>query len=54
VTLRENGRPNPAKDVNLQLSFILQCQLRAYKNANPKEKQQKAIPARVITKIAKH
>jgi hypothetical protein len=53
ATFRENGRPNPTKDNKLQLSFILQYQFRAYKNPNPKEKQQKAIPACVIAKIAK-
>ena len=52
-TFRENGRPNPTKDEDLQLSFILQQQCRAFKNADPKEKQQKAIPACVIAKIAK-
>ncbi len=52
-TFRENGRPNPTKDEDLQLSFILQQQCRAFKNADPKEKQQKAIPACVIAEIAK-
>jgi hypothetical protein len=52
-TIWENGRPNPTKDKDLQLSFILQRQFRAFKNANPKEKQQKAIHACVIAKIAK-
>jgi len=52
-TFRENGRPNPTKDEDLQLSFILQRQFRAFKNANPKEKQQKAIPACIIAEIAK-
>jgi hypothetical protein len=53
ATFRENGQPNPTKDNNLQLSFILQCQFQAYKNAKPKEKQQKAIPTCIIAKIAK-
>ncbi len=44
VTYRENGRPNPTTGDNLQLSFILQWQYPAYKNANPKEKQQKSHP----------
>jgi len=52
-TFRENGRPNPTKDDDLQLSFLLQRQFRAFKNADPKEKQQKAIPACVIAEIAK-
>ncbi len=53
ATFRENGQPNPTKDDDLQLSFILHHQFRAYKNEDPKEKQQKAIPACVIAKIAK-
>jgi hypothetical protein len=53
ATFRENGQPNPTKDNNLQLSFILQCQFRAYKNADPKEHQPKVIPTCVIAKIAK-
>jgi hypothetical protein len=53
ATFRENGQPNPTKDNDLQLRFILQCQFHAYKNANPKEHQQKAIPACVIAKISK-
>ena len=53
MTFWENHQPNPTKDNNLQLSFILQRQFRAFKNKDPKEKQQKAIPACVITKIAK-
>ena len=54
VTFRENGQPNPTKDNDLQLSFVLHHQFRAYKiNKDPKEKQQKAIPACIIAKIAK-
>ncbi len=41
------------KDNNLQLSFILSQQFWAYINADPKEKQEKAIPACNIAKIAK-
>ena len=52
-TFREASRPNPTKDNDLQLSFILQRQFWAFKNADPKEKQQKAIPACVIADIAK-
>jgi hypothetical protein len=53
ATFQENGRPNSTKDDDLQLSFILHRQFRAFKNADPKEKQQKAIPAYVIAEIAK-
>jgi hypothetical protein len=41
ATFRETRRPNPTKDDNLQLSFILHRQFRPYKNEDPKEKQQK-------------
>jgi hypothetical protein len=50
---RENGQPNSTKNNNLQLSFNLQCRFRAYKNADSKEHQQKAISACLIAKIAK-
>jgi hypothetical protein len=53
ATFRENGRPNPTKDDDLQLSFILHQQFRAFKNADKKEKQQKAIPTCIIPEIAK-
>ncbi len=53
MTFREYGRPNPTMDDDLQLSFILHRQFRAFKNADPKEKQQQAIPACIIAKIAK-
>ena len=43
ATFRENGQPNPTKDDDLQLSFILHRQFRAYKNEDPKEKQQKVL-----------
>jgi hypothetical protein len=38
ATFRENDRQNPTKDDDLQLSFILSRQFRAFKNADPKEK----------------
>jgi hypothetical protein len=53
LTFWESGQPNLTKDNNLQLSFILQRQFRAFKNEGPPKKQQKAIPACVIAKIAK-
>jgi hypothetical protein len=53
ATFRENNWPNPTKDNDLQLSFILYRQFQAFKNADPKEKQQKAIPTYGIAKIAK-
>ena len=44
IYLWENGQPNPTKDDDLQLSFILHQQFQAFKNANPKEKHQKSHP----------
>ncbi len=53
ATFRENGQTNPTKDNDLQLSSILRCRFWAYKNADPKKHQQKAMPACVIAKTAK-
>ncbi len=52
-TFREQGRPNPSKDEDLQSCFLLQRQFRLYVNDNPKQKQQKAIPLCVIAEIGK-
>ncbi len=52
-TFREHGRPNPSKDKDLQFCFLLQQQYWLYPNKDPKQKQQKAIPMCVITKIGK-
>jgi hypothetical protein len=51
-TFRENGRPNPTKDDDMQLSFVLSRLYRAFRNEDPNEKQQKAIPPCVILAIA--
>jgi hypothetical protein len=51
TTFRENSRPNPTKDEDLQSSFLLQRLYRAFKNKDPKEKQQKAVPPCVIAKL---
>lgn len=47
-----NGHQNPTRDGNRLLAWPLSCQYRAYKNDNPKEVQQKAIPLCIITSIA--
>ena len=39
LTFWENGQPNPTKDEDLQISFILQQLFRAFKNKDPQEKQ---------------
>ena len=51
ATFRENSRSNPTKDDDLQSSFLLQRLYRAFKNKDPKEKQQKAVPPCVIAKV---
>jgi len=51
-TFRENGRPNPTKDYDRQLSFVLQQLFRAFRNEDPNEKQQKAFPPNVILALA--
>ena len=51
-TFRENGRPNPTKDSDLQPSFILSRLYRAFANKDPNEIQQKAIPPCVILALA--
>jgi hypothetical protein len=50
-TFRENGQPNPAKDDNLQPSFILQRQFRAFKNEGPKESSKKSSPPASLLKL---
>jgi len=51
-TFREKGRPNPSKDKDLQPSFLLSRLYRAFKNKDPNEVQQKAVPPCVILAIA--
>ena len=51
-TFRDNGRPNPTKDDDMQLSFVLQRLFRAFRNKDPNQKQQKAVPPNVILTIA--
>ena len=42
-----------AKDDDRQLSFILSRLFRAFRNKDPKEVQQKAVPPRVVLAIAR-
>jgi hypothetical protein len=53
ATFRENGHPNLTFDKDGRSAFILQLEFRAFKNTDPEEKHQKAIPISVISKIAK-
>jgi hypothetical protein len=52
-TFRDNGRLNPTKDDDGQLSFLLSRLFRAFKNEDPSEVQQKAIPPCVVLAIAR-
>jgi hypothetical protein len=45
-------RPNPMKDIDNKLSFLLSRQSCVYRNKDPKEKQQKALPFSVLNKLA--
>jgi hypothetical protein len=53
ATSRSHGYPNPSHDKHGALDWNLSCQYRSYKNSDPKEIQQKAIPLSVISLIAK-
>ena len=50
---RAAGRQNPTKDDDNELSILLSRQYRAYKNDDPQQKQQKALPFSVLDKLAK-
>jgi hypothetical protein len=52
ATFRSNGHPNPTRDTDGQLAWILAHQYRAYKLDDPKEVQEKAIPLCVLFLIA--
>jgi hypothetical protein len=54
ASFRENSQPNPTKDNDLQSSFLLQRLYRSFMNADPKEKQQKAVPPCVVAKPPYH
>ena len=50
---RESGRQNPSKDADNMLSVLLSRQFRAYRNDDPKEVQQKALPFCILDELAK-
>jgi len=52
-TFRDSGRLNPTKDDDGQLSFLLSRLFRAFRNEDPNEVQQKAVPPCVILAIAR-
>jgi hypothetical protein len=47
------GQQNPTKDADNELSILLLRQFRAFRNDDPKEEQQKALPFSVLDKLAK-
>ena len=52
-TFRDSGRLNPTKDDDGQLSFLLSRLFRAFRNEDPNEVQQKAVPPCVVLAIAR-
>jgi hypothetical protein len=52
-TFRDNDRSNPTKDSDGELGRVLQRLFRAFRNKDPKPKQQKALPACVISEVKK-
>ncbi len=50
---RESGRQNPTKGADNMLSDLLSRQSRAYRNDDPKEVQQTALPFIVLEELAK-
>jgi hypothetical protein len=47
----ESGYDDPGKDSHGKLAFVLQRQMKGYKNNDPSEKPQKAIPFGLLQKI---
>jgi hypothetical protein len=52
-TFRENDRPNPTMDDDLQLGRLLSRLYRGLKNKDPNPAQQKALPIGVLREVAK-
>jgi hypothetical protein len=52
-TFQSLGGQNPTKDTDNELSILLSRQFRAFRNDNPKEKQQKALPFAVLDELTK-
>jgi len=52
ASFRSEGRPNPTRDGDGQLAWILSRQFRAYKNHDPKEQHEKALPSCILSRIA--
>lgn len=52
ATFRKDGFPNPTKDKDGELAWLLTRKYRAYKNDDPREHHEKAIPACILSLIA--
>ena len=52
-SFRENGRPNPTKDEDMELGFLLHRLFRTFKSEDPKVEHQKAVPLSVISELWK-
>jgi hypothetical protein len=52
-TFRSLGQQNPTKDADNELSILLSRQFRAFRNDDPKEEQQKALPFSMLDELAK-
>ncbi len=52
-TFRSSGQQNPTNDADNKLSILLSQQFRAFRNDDPKEEQQKALPFSVLDELAK-
>jgi hypothetical protein len=50
---RANSRSNPIKDVDQELSILLSRQFRAFRNEDPKQVRQKALPFAILDELAK-
>jgi hypothetical protein len=53
ATFQENGFPNPSLNKDARTGFLLQRLYQGFKNADPAEQHQKAIPMCVIAEIGK-
>jgi hypothetical protein len=53
ASFREHGYPNPTLNEDGQLAWILQQEFRAFKNKDPPEKHQAAIPMSVVSTVNK-
>jgi hypothetical protein len=52
-TFRAAGRQNTTKDNDRELNILLSRQYQTYKNKDPQQKQQKALPFIVLDELAK-